>query len=91
MDTLAVRSSVSIRPQVRFACLMPFRSIGAIMSHVTYLLPILSTITGKNGTIQRVRDFGRENVLKRLATGARRKDLFHHLVRQHTEPTRLPH
>jgi hypothetical protein len=62
-------------------CLKPLLSINAVMAHITYLLPVLETITGNTGTIRRVREFSRSSVLKRLETGATRKDLFYHLVR----------
>jgi len=62
---------------------MPFLSIGAITSHITYVIPFLVAITGRRGTIPRVRAFGKERVLQRLEAGATRKDLFYHLVRQH--------
>jgi hypothetical protein len=52
-------------------------------------LPILTALTGRKGSIQRFRDFCCESVLKRLATGANRKDLFYHLVRQHVESEAL--
>jgi len=57
-----------------------FPSIGAVTAHIPYIVPILDTLTPKNGTIPRVRAFGRERVLKRLEAGASRKDLFYHLV-----------
>jgi hypothetical protein len=59
---------------------IPFRSIGAVTAQVPYVVPILDILTGKNGTIPRVRAFGRERVFKRLEAGASRKDLFYHLV-----------
>ena len=68
-----------------FAHLIPFASIGAVMAHVNYALPFLTAITGKSGTLQRVRAFARQSVLKRLESGSSRKDLFYHLVRQHIE------
>ena len=46
------------------------------------MMPILDTLSGKNGILPRLRAFGRERVLKRLEGGASRKDLFYHLVCQ---------
>jgi hypothetical protein len=81
LDSLARRSSVCIPFKcVHSARLIPVRSISAIMAHVTYAVPFLWAFTGKNGTIQRNRAFTKENVLKRLALGASRKDLFYYLV-----------
>jgi len=53
--------------------------IGAITAHITYVIPFLVAITGKRGTIPRIRAFGKERVLQRLEAGATRKDLFYHL------------
>ena len=38
-------------------------------------------ITGRNGSVLRVFEFGRERALERLKMGANRKDLFYHMVR----------
>jgi hypothetical protein len=57
-------------------------SIGSIVAHIPYVLPFLVAITGKSGPIMRAEEFSRGRVLKRLETGASRKDLFYHLVRQ---------
>ncbi|KAI0298930.1 high nitrogen upregulated cytochrome P450 monooxygenase 2 [Russula brevipes] len=51
----------------------------AITSHISYIIPLLIAATGRNGTFQRVQDFSRESVFKRLKIGANRKDLFYHL------------
>jgi len=56
-------------------------SMSNIVAQVSYILPILDSITGKSGTIPRFRQFGRGWVLRRLKAGASRKDLFYHLVR----------
>jgi hypothetical protein len=64
---------------------MSFIRVSAIMAHVNYALPLLMALTGKGGTFQRMQAFGKQSVLKRLESGASRKDLFYHLVRQHIE------
>ena len=63
----------------------PSFSISNVMAQVPYALPFLNAMTGKNGTIPRLREYTRERVFKRLKAGARRKDLFYHLVRQYME------
>ena len=64
---------------------MPFIRVSAIMAHVNYALPFLMALPGKGGTFQRMQAFGKQSVLRRLESGANRKDLFYHLVRQHIE------
>jgi hypothetical protein len=56
-------------------------SIRAIVSQVSYVLPLLIAFTGRKGAVQRIFQFGRERALERLKMGADRKDLFYHLVR----------
>ena len=68
-----------------FARLIPFFSLGNVISQVPYAIPFLDAMTGKNGSLPRVRQYGRERVFKRLKAGAWRKDLFYHLVRQFIE------
>ena len=65
--------------------LIPFFSVGNVMSQISYALPFLDAMTGKNGSLPRVRQYGRERVFKRLKAGACRKDLFYHLVSQYIE------
>jgi hypothetical protein len=55
------------------------------MAQVPYALPFLDVLTGKSGIIPRVREYTRERVFRRLKAGARRKDLFYHLVREYME------
>lgn len=62
-------------------CLLHFFSIRAIISQVSYVLPLVIAFTGRNGAVQRIFAFGRERALERLKMGADRKDLFYHLVR----------
>ncbi|KAN0137395.1 Cytochrome P450 [Lactarius tabidus] len=50
-----------------------------ITTHVSYILPLLVAITGRNGVVRRIRDFTKERVTQRLQNGANRKDLFYHL------------
>ena len=80
MDPYAGRSSVCTKLPYILACLIPSLRISAITAHVPYIVPILDSLTGKRGTIPRVRSFGRERVLERLNSHASRKDLFYHLV-----------
>ena len=65
-----------------FACLIPSLRISAITAHIPYIVPILDSLTGKSGTVPRVRALGRERVLKRLKSSASGRDLIYHLVRQ---------
>ena len=60
--------------------LSPFVSVSSIVSHVPYIMALLSATNGK---LRRAIAFGRGNVSKRLGLGANRKDLFYYLVRQH--------
>jgi len=62
----------------------------SIVAQVSYILPILDSITGKSGAIPRFRQFGRGWVLRRLKAGASRKDLFYHLVRQYIDSDSSP-
>lgn len=63
-------------------CLIPSLRISAITAHIPYIVPFLDSLTGKSGTVPRVRSFGRGLALKRLNSDASRKDLFYHLVRE---------
>ena len=40
-------------------------------------------VMGQDGSFQRILTFGRQRVLRRLETGAKRKDLFYYLVCHH--------
>ncbi|KAH8980271.1 high nitrogen upregulated cytochrome P450 monooxygenase 2 [Lactarius akahatsu] len=51
----------------------PFFRIRAIMGHISYILPLLLSTTGRKCFVQRVHAFSRERVVK--------KDLFYHLSR----------
>jgi len=51
----------------------------AIVSHVPYVIKVFLATIGRRGSLQRVIDFGRGSVLKRLEIGANRKDLFYYL------------
>lgn len=68
-----------------YETILPFNlhdfSIRAIVSQVSYVLPLLIAFTGRKGSVQRIFQFGRERALERLKMGANRKDLFYHLVR----------
>jgi hypothetical protein len=68
------------------AYLSPFLSIGAIVSHVPYIVRIMMSAMamGRGGAMRRTSEFGQESVLKRLEVGANRKDLFYYLVCQYT-------
>jgi len=87
LDPSRVWYSVCICAESIVLHLIPFLtgSISAITAHIPYVRPILDALTGKNGPAHRARSFGRERVLKRLETGASRKDLFYHLVRRYIE------
>jgi hypothetical protein len=66
-----------------FSRLILLLSIGSIVAQIPYVLPFLVAVTGKSGPIQRAEEFSRGRVLRRLETGASRKDLFYHLVSRH--------
>ncbi|KAF8265718.1 cytochrome P450 [Lactarius quietus] len=53
--------------------------IAAVLSHVPYMFPVFTSITGKRGPLGRLRAMCRERVLERLRMGANRKDLFYYL------------
>ncbi|KAI9445854.1 high nitrogen upregulated cytochrome P450 monooxygenase 2 [Lactarius psammicola] len=71
---MASGSNDGIRPIIESAV-----HIFGIIAHVTYILPPLIAIAGKDGPAQRMQDFCRERVSHRLQSGAHQKDLFYHL------------
>ncbi|KAF8258325.1 cytochrome P450 [Lactarius quietus] len=54
--------------------------IAAILSHVPYMFPLFTSITGKRSPLVRLRAFCKERAVERLRIGAKRKDLFYYLV-----------
>jgi hypothetical protein len=68
--------------------LSPFLSISAVLSHVPYILGLLTAAKHRlkrDDSLSRAPEFGKRSALKRLEAGANRKDLFYYLVCQHTE------
>ena len=60
-------------------------SIAGVISHVPYILPLFTTITGKRSPLVRLAIFCRTRALERLRMGATRKDLFYYLVSSRIE------
>ena len=66
--------------------LNPFLSASAILSHVPYILGLITTARKqlkRSGALSGAPAFGKARALKRLESGANRKDLFYYLVRHH--------
>ncbi|KAI0281341.1 high nitrogen upregulated cytochrome P450 monooxygenase 2 [Russula brevipes] len=53
--------------------------IAAAVTHIAYLIPLFLAAMGPSSALRRFRNFGTENVFKRLKIGTNRKDLFYHL------------
>ena len=65
--------------------LRPFFSISAVLSHLPYVLGLLTVALKLGESLSGAPEFGKRNALKRLEAGANRKDLFYYLVCQHVE------
>ena len=70
-------------PSASSLYLIPFFSIGAILSHVPYVIEFMMSAMGGGDAMKRATEFSERSVLKRLETGANKKDLFYYLVRQY--------
>ena len=60
--------------------LSPFLSISAVLSHLPYVLGLLRVAKKRGESLSGAPEFGTRNAIKRLETGANRKDLFYYLV-----------
>ncbi|ETW83732.1 hypothetical protein HETIRDRAFT_472015 [Heterobasidion irregulare TC 32-1] len=66
--------------------------LAAILGHTSWILSLLNRLPGwQDQIIERMRNFARVNVARRLKLGATRKDLFYHLSDEAgVEPARPP-
>jgi hypothetical protein len=71
--------------RVRYLSLVTLYSIAGVISHVPYILPLFTAVTGNRSPLVRLGIFCRTRVLERLRMGANRKDIFYYLVSFHTE------
>ena len=72
-------------PRMQSVYLVTFYSIAGVISHVPYIPPLFTAITGKRSPLVSLGIFCRRRALERLRMGATRKDLFYYLVSSRTE------